>query len=142
MLASQYRHHLWQVDLANAHEIVVYLLLFGFELFLILEALPLAATAHAIVAAHRFCTQRRIFMEAHSHSLHIRTFLFLHLKVNHIAWHDIWNKYHLVVNTSQRLAFSRACSYCHVFQHWKLLLLVTSHIVSFSDIYFRNEVQS
>ena len=129
MLAANNRLYLWEFYLTNSDKIVLHLLLLSLELFFILETLPLTSATYSIVLACRFCPERRIFVEANSHSLHVRAFLLLHLKVYHIARHDVWHKDHFIIHSCYRLAFCRTCRNCYFFQYRKLLL-VSSHIIN------------
>ena len=97
---------LWQFYLANACQLVVHLLLLGFELLLVGQVLPLASSADTEMLAHRLFAYFTLLDESYNLRLAVAVLLLAHLQVHYVARHSERNEDHHVVNMRQRFAFS------------------------------------
>ena len=121
ILASLHAAHdgseLGQLNLAYACELVMHLLLLGFELLLVRQVLPLAASAHAKMLTHRLCALLALFYKTYNLCLAVMVFFLAHLQVHHVAGHGEGHEHHHVVHPCERFAFGGNVFYCDVLQY-------------------------
>ena len=102
--AAHDRAELWQLNLADAGELVFHLFLLCLDLLSIRQVLPLATAADAEVLAHRLLSHVALFDEANHLRLAILMFFLDYLQVYHIARHAERHEDDLVVYVSDALA--------------------------------------
>ena len=112
LLGAKDGHDLGQLDLTDAFEGIVDLLLLVLELVLIGEALPFAATADAVVFTERNVALLRILIKPHSLSLGIAVFLALDLEIDNVAGNDKGYKNYQVIDTRKGLTLG--CNACNL----------------------------
>ena len=110
------RKNFFHLDLADACQVVDYLLMLVTNLFLIGEMLPFATAAHAEMFTERHGTQGRIFMKVYGFSLRITMFLTCQLYVDDISGGDKRYEYHHVIHSCDSLSFCGYVCYCYLFQ--------------------------
>ena len=105
---TQDRTELWQFHLAYPMQLVIHLLLFELQLFLVRQILPLAAATYTEVRAEWYRAYITIFYKAYNLTLGKGVLLSTDLHVTHITRHTEGYKYHQVIPVEQTFAFS-----CH-----------------------------
>ena len=131
LLASQNRTYLRKFNLADSRQIICNLLLLCLQLLLILQTLPLAASANAVVLAERCVAQLRIMMNVHNLCLGITVLLSADLQIHHIAGHNVRSKYHKVIDPCKRLALGSHGLYRNILQQRELFFLSCHNLPSF-----------
>ena len=101
--------HLRDIQVADTHQLVLYLLGLLVELLLIGQTLPLTATTYAKVLAEWLYAQWRLLDEAHYGGLHKSAVVLAHLNIDNIAGHGHRHKNNLIVNLAHRLALGSKC---------------------------------
>ena len=112
LLGAKDGHDIRQLDLTDAFEGIVDLLLLVLELVLIGEALPFAATADAVVLTEGHVALLRVLVELHSLGLGIAVFLALDLEVDNVAGNDKGYKNYQVIDTRKGLTLG--CNACNL----------------------------
>ena len=107
------RTELWQFNLSDTCQLVVYLFLFELQLLLVGQVLPLAATTNAEVFTKRYRAYITIFNKAHHLAFGKGVFLAPDLYVTHVARHAERHKYHQFFPVEQTFALSSHGFYCY-----------------------------
>ena len=90
-----------KLHLADACELVVYLLLLCLELLLVGQVLPFAASAHSEMLALRLCAQFALLYKSYNLCLAVVVLLLAHLQVYHVARHGEWHEHYHVVYSGE-----------------------------------------
>ena len=113
--------------MADAHELVVDLLLLGLKLHLVWKRLPFASAAHTEVLAERLQTMLGRFYHTKNETFHIVLLLFGHLDVNYVSRYRELNEQYRTVDPCQCLSFCRHGFNGDVLQYYVLLLSCHNH---------------
>ena len=114
--------------MANPRQLLIHLLLFEFELFLVWQVLPFASTTNAEVLAGWSSPYVAKLVEFNDFCFSITMLLASHLKVDHVAWYTIGYEYYQTAlrrtvvfgdcNFYYRLTFCGDVGDGHLSEYW------------------------
>ena len=103
------RRDFGHLKMADAHQLIVDLLLLCLELHFIWERLPFAASTDTEMSAERLQTMFRRLYHAEDETFHIIFLLLCDFDVNNVAWYGELYEQYSSVNSCESLAFGSDC---------------------------------
>jgi hypothetical protein len=115
---------------SDPRKLVNNLLLLEFQLFVVWQGLPCAASAYSVVRTERFLADRRLLYHPDHVALHESLAGTGKLNVNYVSRNAFWYEKYLAVYMSKAIAFCGNGLYAHILDDLSFFIPFAAHLIS------------